>query len=752
MAADLSLVDTSIEVDGKGYRLVACTLREALSEVPAAHVELAANGVDQPLPEASEVIGKPAELTMTRSDGGGSRTFVGVVIEAERFRRTDMAHASLRLTIAPRLWNLGRRADCRSFHNLSAPDILGKVLTDAGATDKRLALTGTHPSRKYTVQYRETDLEFLQRVCAEEGIYFKVDHADGKDTVVLGDAPDGLDDVAVGPKLLPFVHTTGFAAPADHVTKLRQVSRVRPTKAMVRDYDFEKPKLKLEATEQAGDDAKTDLEVYDYPARAPDVAGAKRLGKVLLETLRADRRVVEGEATAISLHPGLRFEVSDHPYAPLNVEYVVTAVTTEVRAERHADSDVSTANQTVVRFTAIPTAGHALRGPRRAVARTCPGLQTAWTTGASGQEIYVDKHGRVKVQFHWDREGHNDDKSSDWIRTWQQPTTGAMYLPRVGWEVSVVFAEGDVDRPYVMQRWYNGQNVTPYKLPDHKARGSIQTATTPGGGTSNEIRMDDTKGKEEMFLNGSRDMSIDVGNNTTESVGNNETHSIGSNHKLNVTNSHTGKVGADQSVTVGANQTLNVQTFYVDDVAGSHTKTIGGMRNMKIGGDHRKTVAGDSSLTVGAMQVDLVVGSCSESTPAAFKNVIGAAAVDICVGDRSVIVGGMRTETVGAAKIVVTKGGRGVEVKGVMSQMVGGAIINKVKGDKADNAGAAFTEIAAGASIIKADNVTYEAESMLTLVMGGSIVMVTPASVMIIGASCKLDGATVETAALVLDN
>ena len=746
------LVETTIEVDGKSWRLIGCTIREALCEIPTAHVEITSTAVDEEMVEASAVIDKAATLTV-KCDDGTERKFVGNVIEAERFRPRDDAHHRMRLTIAPRLWKLTKRADCRTYTSKpwQVKDILADVLDKAGVKDHSFNIQGNHAPRKYTAQFRETDFDFVMRLCAEEGIYFSVQFDSGTDSVAFADDPQGFGDVS-GTTSLPFVHETGFAAAPDHVRKVKEVSRVKSGKVFVRDYNFEQPKLKLEAPFEGKDDTTKDLEVYVYPARAEDVGRAKVIAQTLMECIQTDRKVVEGEATVLSLDIGKRFSIEEHPYAPLNQEYAVIGSVIEWFAERHVGGSV-TKNHTTVKFTAIPTTKNAVRPKRRPPAQTCPGLQTAWTKGPSGQEIHVDQHGRVKGKFHWDRLGKDDDTASEWWRTWQLPTSQMMFNPRCNWEVSVVYNEGDVDRPYCMQRLYNATNMPPYKLPDNKTRSTIQTATTPGGGTSNEMfRFDDTKGKEEMFMNASKDMSIDVGNNTTESVGGNEVHQIGSNHKLNVTDSHTGSVTGNQSVTVSANQSVEISSFNVDDIGGNHSKTVGGARNMKVGGDHKRTVSGNSTFTVGGMQIDLVVGGISESTPASFTSNVSAAQVDVTVKDRSVVVGGMRTEKVGAAKIVVTKGGRGVEVKGVLTQMVGGAVINKVKGDRTENAGATFTEIAAGASLIKADNVTYEAEGMLTMVMGGSILLITPASVMVIGASAKLDGAAVETAAMIMDN
>src|SRR5262249_31537593 len=286
----------------------------------------------------------------------------------------------------------------------------------------------------------------------------------------------------------------------------------------------------------------------------------------------------------------------------------------------------------------------------RAVA--APGVQVAVITGPPGKEIHPDKHGRVKVQFPWDRLGKNDDTSSLWVRTCQLPLGGGMLTPRVGWEGYLNFTDGAPDMTFVFGRMYNGKTLPPYELPKHKSRMSIQTATTPGGGSTNEIRMDDTAGSEEMFMNASKDAAVSAGNNATETVGNNETRSIGSNQNLAVTDSMSAKIGANQTLAVGANQTLNVGTFMIDDVA-SHSLGVGGNRDLKAGGDHKRTVSGASTLSIGGLEVDLVAGSVDEQCLATMTDSVGAVLVELTASDRTVTVAGSRTETAGAAKVII---------------------------------------------------------------------------------------------------
>ncbi|MCA9298139.1 MAG: type VI secretion system tip protein VgrG, partial [Phycisphaerales bacterium] len=682
MADEFIQVPGDIDVEGDAFRLLSVVAREALSEVPSwvanvTSMDVVTTGT---VPDPVTVIGKKAKIKLAREDGSQERELVGVVVEASRFADAD-GKPFLRLRISPRLWKLGQRADVRTFQEESVPDIVQKVLEGAGATDIEKMLSESYDPRVYCVQHRESDLDFVLRLLSEEGIWLAIQHADGTDKVVLGDDPTGMGPID-GESTLTFRHTFGFSGTNKNaVMGVRQALSVRSDKVMIRDYDFERPKLSLESKVEGKDDGDHALEVYVYPGRFIDQAVGDRYAQVLLDSIQAERDLVAGETTVLSMSPGKRFEITDHPYEPLNQEYLVTALETEMHDQTASGNEKGNQGANYrCRFTAVPTAKTAYRPPRRPRAAVVAGAETAVTTGPSGQEIHSDKHGRVKAKYHWDRLGAEDDTSSLWMRTSQVPLGGSMLLPRVGWEVGVRHVEGDPDVPIVMNRLYNAVKPPPYALPAGKARGALQTATTPGGGSSNEFRMDDTKGKEEFMINASKDMTIDVVNNTTEDIGNNETVSIGSNQSYNITNSYSETVGSNQSISVGGSQTLHVKMCMVDDVGGDHTHTIGGSRDMKIGGDHRITVGGSSSLDVGSNGIDLVVGSFNDTVGGSMTHKVGTALAEITTGDKSVVVGGSRTENAAAAKAVISLGHRGVEVGGSMTQKVAGAVLTMIKG------------------------------------------------------------------------
>ncbi|MBI4704938.1 MAG: type VI secretion system tip protein VgrG [Deltaproteobacteria bacterium] len=755
--AEQDTIGIEVEIDGAEVRALWCVIEEALSELPCVRLEVSLP--EGGAPEPTAIVGKKLALRLRRigDDASPVRCFGAVVVEATRSADKD-GRPTTAVVAAPRLWRLGKRADCRVFRDSTVPDILQSVLQGAGASDVETRLGESYPARPYTVQYRETDLCFVLRLCAEEGIWLLVRHdEDGRDTVVLGDDPAGLGPLA-GQSTLPYAETYGFAGPTQRVMWVAEQHEVRTDKVMLRDYDLLQPKVPVDGRAVGKDEGPKALELYDYPARSFAAPTAQRYAQVLLDGLQCERDVVSGETTALTLAPGLRFAIEGHPYAVLDQEYLAVRVRTEARARRsfHHDQGRTTTGEGgegrdfVCRFEAIPTARSAFRPPRRERASTVAGAQTAMTAGPG--EIHVDEHGRVKVKFHWDRVSPDDGSSSDWARTSQVPLGGSMLLPRVGWEVSVRHLEGDADRPVVFARMYNALAMPPYGLPGGAARSAVQTATTPGGGTSNEVRFDDSKGGEQMFFNASKDATIAVENNTTESIGNDQTRSVGSNRTVEITNSLTSTVGASQASTVGANQTVSVETFMVESVAADHSLDIGGNRTMMVGGDHRHNVTGASSLEVGNVSADVVIGAVGESVLGNMTHQVGTALAELTASDRSIVVGGVRNETTGAVKAVIAFGGRGVEVGGAFTQQVAGAILNKIDADRAEKAGALFTEVAAGAQIVKADKVVFEADGLLAVVMGASTLTLLPALIAVAGTSIKLDGDAAESAALVIDN
>ncbi len=699
--------------------------------------------------EPAKILGQRARLEMRVSGDEAQKIFFLGDVVAARHRSDATGHSVCEVQVMPPLWRASQRRTSCTYQNKSVPDIVGAVLErsriDAGQLEWPKA---TFPQKTYVVQHRESDLEFIERLLAEAGLYYSMRHDEGAEAPVIcfENSPTGF----AGDKLiLPFRDTFGHESIGEAALHVRRVGRVAVGKIAMRDHDPQRPQLKLDAS-VTGFSEDAALEVYEYPARQLEPGQIADRAQILADSLGVERDLVAGQTTSLRLAPGHCFELEDHPYDPLNGTYLVTSLrftgglgavfSSGGRAGRYRHR---------CDFEAIPEGVH-YRPPHRLPARESAGLQTAVITGGAGDEITVDGSGRVRIRYPWDREGAKDDGSSCWVRTSQVPTGGSMLLPRVGWEVIVSHAEGDVDTPVVMGRLYNGVSTPPYKLPDHAASTSLQTNTTPGGGSTNELRMSDVKGNEHMLFNASRDMSIDVGHNTTTSIGNDHKVKVGVNQKFSSTDSVQNTVGANQKLSVGANQTVTVGTLMVDQVDADHSLTVGANRSHMVGGDHRRTVDGSSTHDVGGNEISLVVGDVSNSTSAAYSHSVGAAFIQMAGGDRSLLVGGARSETTGAAKVILAKGGVGLEA-GVLSLATGGAVVAKVKGDSTETVAAAYTETVAGAVSVKAKNIVFEAQTEIAITMGGASIKMSPADVKISGAAIKLDGNVVDLG-IVKDN
>lgn len=741
----------ALSVEGYTYRVLQYELVETLSEPPYVACEVFDDAAALPLPQT--IVGQKARLTLKRSNGSQERAFAGTIISAEMIPDDDDVPA-LHLRIETDLYRLARRANCRIFQEKNGVDIVKEVFTDAGipASRQEWLVSESHPVRNYTAQYRETDLDFVQRLLYEEGIYYAVRAGEEGEVFVFSDHPDGV-GVIEGSGFLNFIDDFGFDGGMNKVMRVSQTNSVRTDKVHLRDYDPERPSFTLEAKEESEDEGEHAMEIYEYPARTADDAEVKRRAKILLQSVQVGRNVIEGQTGSLGLLPGLKFSIMGHPYDPINQELLVTGVKIVGSDPRQFSDGKGRPSKFVCEFAGVPTEKTKYRPPRRERGAKILGTQTAVTTGSSGSEIHVDKSGNVKVSYYWDRSGKTDDTSSRWMRTSQLTLGGSMLLPRVGWEVSVCHEAGDVDRPYVMGRMYNALTPPPYGLPGAAMRSALQTATSPGGGSTNEMRMHDTKGAEEIFFNASRDASTHVKNNASESVGNNYTKKIGGNLLQDVTNSMTVNVGSNQSVDVGGNQALKVETFHVEEIAGDHELTISGNRDLRVGGDHKTDVGANSETNTGSNHIDLVVGAVAHNTLANLDHKVGSALVELAIGSRVINVGTDRTETAGLIKLAAVKGGRGVEIGGSLDVKAIGAVANLVTADKSEKSGGPFTELAIGAQIVKAGgNVTFEAENLLTVVMGASILSLTPASVAILGLSVKIDADVTDLSVLVIDN
>jgi type VI secretion system secreted protein VgrG len=631
--------------------------------------------------------------------GEAARRFEGIVMRVREVWRG--AGPVFRITIGSPLDLLALSTDCRIFQEMTVPEIVRTVLQDSGFPAARIVerLSGTYAKLPSCTQYGETMLAFVSRLLESEGaFYFFEDGDDGLD-LVLGDAADA--HRSARPAKLPYVIDTGLIGkPA--VVSLTEVESLRPSKVTLRDLDWQKPALDLEAA--AEKTAARARELYDYPGGYTTPADGKRRAKIRMEALVASTTGVRGTASAPSLAPGRAFELENGPRDDLSREWLVTEVV-------HTWTKASGLTQPwLATFRALPKST-----PYRPLQKTprprLSGPQTAFVTGPSGQEIHTDEHGRIKLKFPWDRRAKFDDKSSPWVRVAQGSMSGAMAIPRIGWEVLVEFEHGDPDRPVVVGRLYNATYVPPYPLPDKKTVSTLMGFSSPEGAGHNEIRIDDAAGAEHIHLHAQKDLGLTVAHD----------------RRTAITTSRMVTIKADEAITVKGNRSLEVKGLWETTVAGGQTLSVEGARTKTIKKDEKITVNGDRKLTVTgshkiATEANATLGAEGDvaATIAGTLTESADEATSIVVGDdMSLTVGGPKTESAKKGKTSTTDGKRSLTVGGAMVDVSGKDLSVLVGGKRTASVGAAWT-VTAGADIQMSSRDALEITVGAALTMTGA--------------------------------
>jgi type VI secretion system secreted protein VgrG len=556
--------------------LVGIEGREAISELFRFDFQLLAeNGAEVPF---EKLLGQKIAATI-RANEDNQRYIAGIVSRVAQGSR-DQTFTGYRVEVVPQLWLLTRVRQSRIFQGLSVPDILKKVLA---GLEVAYEIQGDFQPREYCAQYRESDFDFASRLMEEEGIYYFFKHSASGSSLVLANTPQSHPNAEPGKAI--FEEVTGGNRPEQRVFSWEKSQELRSGKVTLWDHCFELPGKHLEATKTTVDSLQVGavthkiktggnekFELYDFPGGyanrfdGVDRGGGERpaeVQKIFQDNVRtADIRMQEeaarsvrigGASTCAQFVPGFRIALERHFSGD------GTYVLTEVRHRASLELDFRSAKgQEDFRyensFTCIPLA-LPFRPARVTPIPHVQGAQTAVVVGPSGQEIFTDKYGRIKVQFPWDREGKLDGDTSCWLRVatpWAGKQWGMVHIPRVGQEVVVDFVNGDVDQPIVVGSVYNADQMPPYALPANKTQSGIKSRSTLQGGAANfnEIRFEDKKGSEQVVIHAEKDQCIDVEND--------ETHWVGHDRKKTVDNNETVKIGNDETITIGNNRTVTI--------------------------------------------------------------------------------------------------------------------------------------------------------------------------------------------------
>ena len=643
--------------------LVEFDFSEAISHPYALEV-VAAASPDATVDEA-QLLHKDAHLLLHLGDGS-ARHIHGMVARVSRWNEGGVAQGDrLHFTVVPRLWTLQHTLRSRIFQDMTAVEIVEKLLKAANVKH-RLELTGTYRTREYCVQYRESDLTFVSRLLEEEGIFYFFEHSEQSHEMVLGDSPSANLPLLGGEEVV-YREKHELEEEVDCLHTFSSRVEIQPGAVVLRDFNFKTPAVDLSADDTAGD-AEAALEIYDYPGRYDAQGDGTTLAKIRLEEYRAQVKQMTGGGSCRRFCPGYRFALQEHPTDALNQPYLVLSVRHSGKRENllFSGGDAAHRGGTYGSEVVCMPASIPYR-PRRVTPHpVIMGAQTAMVVGPSGEEIHTDEHGRIKVQFHWDREGQRNEHSSCWIRVsqaWAGPGWGALYLPRIGHEVVVDFVEGDPDRPLVVGSVYNGANVPPLGLPGEKTRSTLRSASTPGGDGSNELRFEDSAGAEEVYLHAQKDWNILVENDKTQEVRGNETL----------------LVKKDRSRTIEGNQALEVKKNDDSAVRGNQSLQVTGNRTTTVNGNHTETVVGNQAITVASAQTVQVAMAATETIGLAKTITVGAAYTIAVGGAMSMAVGGGTSSQVSGAKSETVDGTRVETTTGARSLLVEGDLTEEVK-------------------------------------------------------------------------
>jgi type VI secretion system secreted protein VgrG len=617
--------------------------------------------------------------------------------------------------LASPLATLEEAVEQRVFVDEHAIAIATAVLAEHGlGVDDRTVRVP--PKRPQCVQAFEGDLAFVLRILAEEGVALRV-RDDDDTTVVLADAPRGYDDIE-GADALRVVHDSGMVA--GELVRRPVLRRARAVeKVTLRDLDFRKPMADL--TQAHGDGA---LERFQFPGGYNEAGIGGELAGIRLEEARADAWTLSAETTSPRLFAGGVITLVDATRDDANTRWLLLEV-------RHALRDRNAAGAEASRYQnhirAVP-ADAAYRPPRLA-APSLGGAQTVTTTGPAGGEIHTEEHGRTKAHLRWDRRRPFDDTSSKWMRVLQPALSGGFLQPRVGWEQLVSFYGASGDSPLLIGRLYNGEAPPAEGLPGKKVVSAFGTQTTPGGGSANLLRMDDTAGNEGFALVASKDMNEKTENDKKSTVTADDSLTVGANHTLIVGQVHQVGITGAQTYSVSASRTVNVDANKGIKAA-SETVTIGGARIFSIGGDQGLTC---SSLTrvVGGAKVETAIEHQKRHVTGVSTILIGGSWKARGGMHATTSVAGAHTEVVGGKKSVKTPK-YSVKVRGALTETLASRKVD-VSGDRGENFGAAALYDISGAMSIKGADVTINASSKITLKAGGATITITPGAVKIDG-------------------
>jgi len=603
------------------------------------------------------ILGKVVSVEIEREDQS-RRYLSGYVTEFSHIKRDGRLYV-YQARVRPQLYFLALTKDFRIYQKQTARDIVKQVYSEFGIAVKDMT-SGYYRNRDYTVQYGESYLDFCMRLMEAEGMAFYFAHSLGQHTLVLCDSVSAYPMLASHAKIPYYPPELAGTPDEEFISTWAPRREVHTGRYVTRDYDFKNPRANLDYIQPTqSQHSNNQFEVFAYPGGYRDMGDAQNYARVMADALQAGHEQVEADTNVRGLAPGYRFSLTGCPRADQNREYLITAAHYDFVDNSYEGAAGAKVTVHDTHFNAIPSSA-TFRPERLTPQPNISGPDTAVVTGPAGQEIWTDEHGRVKVQFHWDRYGKKDADSSCWVRV-SSPLAGGNFgmvaLPRIGQEVIIEYPNGNPDHPIITGRFYNADNMAPWGLPGNATQSGILSRSTKDGGyeNANALRFEDKKGEEQLWLHAEKDQLTEVENDEKKWVGrdrvktidrdetnhiqrdrtetvdrdetitvhNNRTERVDVNEKISIGVNRNEDVGVNENVSIGVNQSLDVGVNRSRSVGVNEKVKIGTMQNINIGMMKIETIGLLSMKNVGVAQMTNVGVAYSLNVGATMSTVVG---------------------------------------------------------------------------------------------------------------------------------
>ncbi|WP_434779547.1 type VI secretion system Vgr family protein [Neisseria sp. Ec49-e6-T10] len=643
-----------------------------------------------PTIETSELIGKSLTLEINVSKGV-TRYLNGIVVEfgclGDDVDERD--HFLYQARVRPQFWYLSQNKDSRVFVDKTVLEITETILD---GLDYKIDCTGTYRKWGYCTQYQESGFNFLSRLFEQEGLYYYFEHQNGSHTLVITD-----NTASHQPILTPMVqfHSNAFINPADepHINQFNKKNILTTSKVTVQEYSYQNATVPMVSSDEVHSLGTIPTENYEFYGGFKEASEAKQYSKLRSEELQSRAQIIEASGTVLTIAPGCTTTLAKHPNSALNKEYLICSADYDLRESGYTSGDIK--GQYRISFTSLPKDTQ-FRAPRITKKPQVVGVQSATVTGPAGEEVYTNEYGDIKIQFHWDRYGQNDENSSNWVRVSQGSAGvgfGSINTPRIGEEVIVDFINGDIDRPIAITRTYNSANGTPWGFPAAAKQSGIKSKSFNSPVANfNELMFNDTAGSELVNFQAQKDLTSLVKNDETRNVDHDRTTTIGNdetvtvvghrketvqkNETIDITQNRTETVGENETITINKNRSrtvvlneeINVGKSQTVGIAVDQKTSVGANQELNVGSNRNKTIGGNEVTSIHQNKMHTTYIGSVENVGAAKMTNVGAAYSLNVVGGWLAAVGVTEAHKVGvtfsvsAGKTIELNGGKKVSI------------------------------------------------------------------------------------------